>query len=199
MDEPRDKNGLTEEEFLAAYDASRYPRPSVTVDIAVFVVGSGVGEAGTTAGEASGVDAAAEAGGTSGPIQARLLLIKRGGHPFIGRWALPGGFVGNEETLEQAAQRELAEETGISAGLDVLRQLHTFSDPQRDPRTRIITCLYMLVLDSHALTSPIVKAGDDAAELRVFALDEVWALDLAGDHAKLISHALQSLVGDLGL
>ena len=82
----RDKNGLTEAEFLARYDAGKYPRPSVTADVAAFLHEDG---------------------------KPRVLLVRRGGHPFIGTWALPGGFVEPEETVETAARRELWEETGI--------------------------------------------------------------------------------------
>jgi 8-oxo-dGTP diphosphatase len=121
-----DKNGMTEEEFLKAYDPSKYERPSVTVDIILF-------------------------DGT------KVLLIKRGGHPFIGMRALPGGFVEPHESAEQAALRELFEETGTT---DVaLKQLGSFSDPDRDPRTRIITIAFTAQFLNG---SKNVKAGDDA-------------------------------------
>ena len=129
MKEPlRDRNGLTEEEFLARYDASRFARPSVTVDVLFFC-----GE--------------------------RLLLIRRGGHPFLGRLALPGGFVEPGETVEQAAAREMFEETGVRAG--ALTQLRVFSDPDRDPRTRIITVPFVALGED---APPAARAGDDAAE-----------------------------------
>ena len=169
-----DRNGLTEAEFLAAYDASRYERPSVTVDVALFVRSSD--------------DAAASA---TAPY--RLLLIKRGGHPFLGKWALPGGFVNPDETLEQAAARELAEETNIQSGQVDLRQVHAFSDPRRDPRTRIITCLFVAIVDETGLLdagAPSYQAGDDAADARLFTLDEVFDLELAGDHRQIIEYAV---------
>lgn len=99
----RDKNGLTEAEFLARYDAGKYPRPSVTADVAAFLHEDG---------------------------KPRVLLVRRGGHPFIGTWALPGGFVEPEETVETAARRELWEETGIENV--PVRQIGTYSDPHRD-------------------------------------------------------------------
>lgn len=128
-----DSNGLTEAEFLAQYDASVFERPSVTVDVAVFRLKSG---------------------------RPQLLLIKRGGHPFIGKWALPGGFVESNETVESAAVRELEEETGIKSDSIPLCQLRVFSEPKRDPRTRIITiaCTAILPEDTE------VKAGDDAVD-----------------------------------
>ena len=88
----------------------------------------------------------------------KVLLIKRGGHPFIGMRALPGGFVEPHESAEQAALRELFEETGTT---DVaLKQIGSFSDPDRDPRTRIITIAYTAQFLSG---SKSVRAGDDAA------------------------------------
>ena len=87
-----------------------------------------------------------------------LLMVKRGGHPFIGKWALPGGFLEPDETAEQAVRRELAEETGVNA--DAIIQLRAFSDPHRDPRTRIVTVAYIAVLDR----LPDARAGDDAAD-----------------------------------
>ena len=121
MNELRDKKGLTEAEFLAAYDPSKWERPSV--------------------------------------------MVKRGGHPFIGKWALPGGFLEPDETAEQAVRRELAEETGVNA--DAIIQLRAFSDPHRDPRTRIVTVAYIAVLDR----LPDARAGDDAADAKWFALE----------------------------
>lgn len=81
----RDKNGLTEEEFLKSYNPDKYPKPSLTADICIFAH-SDVTE---------------------------ILLVKRGGHPYIGKWALPGGFANKNEPIEKTASRELKEETGI--------------------------------------------------------------------------------------
>ena len=91
----------------------------------------------------------------------KVLLIKRANHPFIDTWALPGGFVEPDETCEQAATRELLEETGVEAYPE---QLRTYSDPKRDPRTRIITVAFTQVLEK----MPEAKAGDDAADARWF-------------------------------
>lgn len=136
MNEPRDKKGLTEAEFLAAYDPSKWERPSVTVDMFCYC-----------------------------RENRSLLMVKRGGHPFIGKWALPGGFLEPDETAEQAVRRELMEETGVNA--DAIIQLRTFSDPHRDPRTRIVTVAYIAVLDR----LPDARAGDDAADAKWFALE----------------------------
>lgn len=136
MNEPRDKKGLTEAEFLAAYDPSKWERPSVTVDMFCYC-----------------------------RENRSLLMVKRGGHPFIGKWALPGGFLEPDETAEQAVHRELMEETGVNA--DAIIQLRAFSDPHRDPRTRIVTVAYIAVLDR----LPDARAGDDAADAKWFALE----------------------------
>lgn len=131
MEKLRDKNGLTEEEFLARYDASVFERPSVTVDVAAFRWFGG---------------------------DLYLLLIKRGGHPFLGMRALPGGFVEPDETVELAAARELKEETSLS-GISLL-PIGVFSEPGRDPRTRIITVAYLSLIEDKL---PVIEAGDDAA------------------------------------
>lgn len=118
----------------------------------------------------------------------RLLLIKRGIEPFKDTWALPGGFVLDQETVEDAARRELEEEAGLR---DVyLEQLYTFSDVERDPRERVVTVAH------YALVSPgTVTAGSDAAEARWF---DAHALpDLAFDHAKIVKVARERLQGSV--
>ncbi|HEX3015497.1 MAG TPA: NUDIX hydrolase [Desulfobacteria bacterium] len=140
----RNKQGLTEEEFLARYDAGKYERPSVTVDMLIFAVNEGYGDL------------------SSG---AKLLMIKRGDHPCIGQWALPGGFVNMNESLAEAAARELKEETGLENVY--LEQLYTFGDLGRDPRTRIISVAYLAVVDA-SVVNP--QAGDDAADAQWFAV-----------------------------
>lgn len=120
MSDPyRDKNGLTEEEFLAQYKPGDYERPSVTVDMLLF-----------------GMDENYSA--------LKILLINRKNHPSINCWAFPGGFVEITESAYQAACRELAEETGLS---DIyMEQLYTFTAPNRDPRMRIIDIAYLALL-----------------------------------------------------
>ena len=129
MAEILDENGLTEKEFITRYDASRFERPSVTVDIIIFK-GS------------------------------RVLLIKRKRHPSIGRLAFPGGFLDPCEDVYTAAARELKEETGLTAV--GLTQLCVASEPNRDPRTRIVTVPFLCdITDESELC-----AGDDAASAK---------------------------------
>ncbi|WP_339320313.1 NUDIX domain-containing protein [Paenibacillus sp. FSL R10-2734] len=136
-----DRDGLTERQFLEQYRAGDFERPSVAADMVIFTV---------TNTEADSYRKLPEK-------ELRILLIRRGGHPFLGNWALPGGFVRPDETTEQAAVRELREETGVD---DVyLEQLYTFSDVGRDPRTWVISCSYMALINSDQVQ---LKAGDDA-------------------------------------
>lgn len=137
----RDRNGLTEEQFLKQYDAGDFERPSVAADMVIFTVMEK---------EESNYRKLPEK-------SLRVLLIQRGGHPFLGKWALPGGFVRPSETTEQAAERELREETGVDNVY--LEQLYTFSDLGRDPRTWVMSCSYMALIDSSKVE---VRAGDDA-------------------------------------
>lgn len=122
--------------------------------------------------------------------QLKLLLIRRAHAPYQGRWALPGGFIEMEEDLEQAAHRELQEETGIT-GLH-LYQLRTFGKPGRDPRGRVITVAYYSLVNSARLKP---RAASDAAEVGWFALDKLP--QLAFDHAKIIAMAHQHLRRDV--
>lgn len=137
--EQRNKKGQTLQEFLQAYDSSRYPHSFLTSDICIFDL------------RADGL---------------YVLLIRRGDHPFIHRWALPGGFVGPEETPMQAAHRELLEETGL-AGIP-LRQCGAFGRPDRDPRARILTVAHWGLLPPGAAQA---VAGDDAADASWFAVN----------------------------
>ncbi|MDN4068257.1 NUDIX domain-containing protein [Paenibacillus sp. FSL R5-0407] len=144
-----DRDGLTEHEFLEQYRAGDFERPSVAADMVIFTV----------------TDSEADSYRKLPEKELRILLIRRGGHPFLGKWALPGGFVRPNETTEQAAVRELREETGVD---DVyLEQLYTFSDIGRDPRTWVMSCSYMALINSDQLE---LKAGDDAAEAAWFKL-----------------------------
>jgi 8-oxo-dGTP diphosphatase len=111
----------------------------------------------------------------------QVLLIKRLAKPFENRYALPGGFVGEKESVETAAVRELREETGVDKVY--LEQLYTFGDPGRDPRGRVITvAYYALVPHNQSL-----HAGTDAAEARWFPLNALPTL--AFDHKKIVEYA----------
>jgi len=141
------KQGLTQEEFLSNYDVSKYERPSVTVDMLIFTV----------------MDEEMKNYRKLPEKVLRLLLIKRGEHPYLGQWALPGGFMELQESIEEAALRELKEETNIDN--IYMEQLYTWSAVDRDPRTRVISSSYMSLVDSSTLD---VKASDDAEAAKWF-------------------------------
>ncbi|MDQ2807314.1 MAG: NUDIX hydrolase [Chloroflexota bacterium] len=146
----------------AGYDVSRYPRPSVTVDLVIFTIGEG---------------------------QLRVLLVQRGQWPFAGMWALPGGFVHIDEAIHAAARRELGEETGLEGGDIYLEQLYTFGEPDRDPRTRVITVAHFALLPADV--SRRLQPGSDAAAVRWFSVYDLP--ELAFDHARIIAVALSRL------
>lgn len=135
----------------------KYPHPSVTTDCVIF-----------------GFD------GT----KLRVLLVQRGFEPYKGRWAFPGGFMQMDESAEEGALRELQEETGLKGAY--IRQFHTFTNPQRDPRERVITIAFYALVRMQE-----VQGGDDAADARWFALDEVP--QLAFDHDQILRKAEQAL------
>ena len=143
MKQLRDKNGLTLDEFLAKYDPDKYRHPSVTVDMAVFTMLR-----------------------TEGECDLAVLLIRRGNHPYLGTWALPGGFVEMEEELADAAARELQEETGVT-GVP-LRPFGMFGGVNRDPRTRVISAGFFAVAPMCSLAP---GAGDDAADASLFVVE----------------------------
>lgn len=156
MDTLRDKNGKTEQEFLREYDVTRYFRPSVTVDALLYKPNA------------------------DGSIT--LLMIKRGGHPYLGLYAFPGGFVDKDEPCEVAAYRELMEETGLS---DVyMHQLITVSTPRRDPRWRNITVVFCGELKS----LPKAEAGDDAADAKWFNIS------ISGNSIKFVADGVDFTV-----
>ena len=138
----------------------KYPHPAVTTDCVVF--------------------------GFDGP-QLNVLLIERGGEPFKGCWAFPGGFMNIDETAEQGAMRELYEETGLE--LQDLKQFGTFTAVNRDPRERVITIAF------YALTKKSdVQGGDDAAKAQWFPVDKVPKL--AFDHEYILQKAIEQLKKD---
>lgn len=116
----------------------------------------------------------------------QVLLVKRGVAPFEGQYAIPGGFIRGDESLEEAALRELHEETGVRNVF--LEQLYTFGDPKRDPRGRVITVAYYALIASDKLS---LAAGADAAEAQWFPASSVPPL--AFDHKSILDYALERL------
>ncbi|MEU4557982.1 NUDIX domain-containing protein [Actinoplanes sp. NPDC023936] len=151
-----------QESFLAGYDPRRYPSVAVTVDVVALTIRNGT---------------------------LCVLLVERGAQPFAGQRALPGGFV-KEETLDDAALREFAEETGLTPGrgeLDRvhLEQLKTYGNPGRDPRMRVVSVAYL----AFAPSLPEPTAGSDAARAYWVPVDE--AKDLAFDHDDVLADGLE--------
>ena len=118
-----------------------------------------------------------------------VLAVRRGVTPYRGRWALPGGFVREEEGLVQAAERELAEETGLDELPVHLEQLATYGDPRRDPRMRVVSVAYLAL----AAALPEPAAGTDAAEARWRPVAEVLSSPnrLAFDHERILADGLE--------
>lgn len=135
----------------------KFPRPAVTVDILVFRKSMN-----------------------------EVLLIKRLHDPFEGKWALPGGFMDMDETLEEAALRELEEETGLT-GIE-LKQLHVFSGLDRDPRHRTVSVAFYGILEND---QAIASAGSDAKEAKWFKVDDLPPM--AFDHNKIMTVAQKAL------
>ena len=157
-----------------------YPRPAVTVDIAVLRPKDAKGERNKEKAERKKEVAIHVAAGLF-----EVLLIQRKSEPFKGCWALPGGFVDEGESLEAAARRELAEETGLRRV--PLRQLAAFGDPGRDPRGWTVSVAFCAIV-SRAAVRP--KAADDAAAVRWFPLKKLPAL--AFDHEKILAQVRNS-------
>lgn len=152
-----------EQEFLATYDPSKFPPAAITVDVVLLTVRAG---------------------------RLSVLLVKRGSHPFRGQWALPGGFVGADEDLNDAAGRELEEETGVAVEVAHLEQLRTYGTPGRDPRMRVVSVAYLgLVPDL-----PRPAGATDATDARFWPVDDLGGQDgptLAFDHAGIVADAVE--------
>lgn len=171
---------MNEEQFLERYDANAFARPSVAVDLVLV----GLRDRRLT-----------------------VLLRQREDHPFRGRWALPGGFVGIDEPVDAAAQRVLRDKAGMAAAH--LEQLYTFGAVDRDPRTRIITVAYLALLEEAAFAAALRAQP----ELAPATLDVPWtgeaggpvtalgaegeALPLAFDHADILALVVLRLRGKL--
>lgn len=139
----------------------KYPHPAVTVDCVVF-----------------GLD----------DDDLKVMLIQRNGEPYAGKWAFPGGFMEIDESPEEAARRELEEETGIK--ISYLEQLYTFGDVDRDPRERVVTVVYYALVN---LADHVVQSASDASDALWFAIDDVPSL--AFDHEKILKMACERLRG----
>lgn len=137
----------------------KYPRPSVTVDLVIFTIAEN---------------------------DLKVLLIRRNGQPFKDNWALPGGFVEIDESLEKAAARELKEEAGVTKVY--LEQLYTFGDPKRDPRGRVISVSYFALVDAEQQK---IRAASDAAEAEWHSVFK--PPKLAFDHKKILEYAVWRL------
>lgn len=146
----RDKYSDNEKDYMQSYHIEDYDRPSLATDMVVFTIKS---ESSDNYRKLSQKELA-------------ILLIQRGEHPFKGQWALPGGFVRKGETIEESAIRELRDETGVTDM--TLSQLHTFSEPDRDPRGWIISCAYMALAQEDRFK---LKAGTDAVAADWFYVD----------------------------
>lgn len=132
MEEKRDKRGRTEAEAIAAYQQKNYPKPALTADVALFA---------------------------RDQEQFKVLLIRRGNHPYLGCWALPGGFANPDESIQATAFRELQEETGIQ--LSTLQQVGVYSQPGRDPRGWVVSVAFTALLKMGMVDA---LAADDAAQ-----------------------------------
>ena len=144
------------------YDPSAYPPFAVTVDVALFTIRD---------------------------ESLQVLLIKRHEKPYLGEWALPGGFVRPGEDLEQAAGRELAEETGLADGAWHLEQLATYGYPKRDPRMRVVSVVYWAI----CADLPRPRGGGDASKAELVEVKRIESdeLKLAFDHRRIVQDAVE--------
>jgi 8-oxo-dGTP diphosphatase len=151
------------------YDPSEFPAFAVTVDVVVLTMAGG---------------------------RLHALLVQRGVEPFEGMWAIPGGFKRPDETLDEAAQRELREETGVDASR-LLRQFGAYGDPGRDPRMNVVTVAYVAVIQD--IGTP--AASTDAAAAALIPVEEALTarVPLAFDHATILGDAVDRVRTDLEL
>ncbi|MGL4656075.1 MAG: NUDIX hydrolase [Sarcina sp.] len=134
----KNRDGLTEAEFLEKYNGNSYERPSVTVDMVLFTLGEKQRDT---------------LGRKNKEKELKILLVKRDEHPFIDKWSIPGGFVRIDESLQDGVQRKIKEEIGID---DIyFEQLYTWGDVNRDPRMRIISTSYMALVNNKQLKDDI--------------------------------------------
>jgi 8-oxo-dGTP diphosphatase len=143
------------------YDASKFPAFAVTVDVVILTMAEGV---------------------------LHLLLVRRGQEPFKGMWAIPGGFKRPDETLDEAARRELSEETGVDVP-SLLTQFGAYGDPGRDPRLNVVTVTYLAVLRDVGA----IVAGTDAAHAALVPVSNILEerIELAFDHLRIVRDAVE--------
>ncbi len=153
----------------AGYDPSRFPAFAVTVDMVIL---------------------------TMSDSRLNVLLVRRGVAPFKGMWAIPGGFKRPTETLDEAAKRELAQETGVDS-TSLLTQFGAYGDPGRDPRMNVVTVAYLAVLRDVGA----VVAGTDAAAAALVPVSQALngKIELAFDHAQIVRDAVERVRYDLEL
>jgi len=153
----------------AQYDPSRFPAFAVTVDMVVL---------------------------TMSDSRLHVLLVKRGVAPFKGMWAIPGGFKRPTESLDEAAKRELAQETGVDSA-SLLTQFGAYGDPGRDPRMNVVTVAYLAVLRDVGS----VVAGTDAEAAALLPVSDALngKIELAFDHAQILRDAAERVRVDLEL
>ncbi len=151
------------------YDPSQFPAFAVTVDMVIL---------------------------TMSDSQLHVLLVRRGVAPFKGMWAIPGGFKRPTETLDEAAKRELVEETGVDSA-SLLAQFGAYGDPGRDPRMNVVTVAYLAVLRDVGA----VVAGTDASEAALLPVADALngKVHLAFDHARIVRDAIERVRVDLEL
>ena len=151
----------------AGYRADDYPRFAVTVDVVILTIAEGA---------------------------LQVLLVRRGGEPYQGSWALPGGFKLPDETLDEAAARELREETGVASARR-LTQFGTYGDPERDPRMNVVTVAYFAVIADVGE----LAAGTDAEDAKLWPVAEIadGRLELAFDHGRIVTDAVERAGTDL--
>ncbi len=163
----------SEKEFLAGYKLSDYERPSVTADVAAFMIGA--------------EDNISYRKDPENKLL--LLLIRRGAHPYKGMWALPGGFLTKGETIEQCALREIGEETGVQPVS--IMPVGVFSEPERDPRGWIISHAYASVISEESVKQAGNDDADDAQWFNVrFVCGEDGTYHLTLTYADITLHAV---------
>jgi 8-oxo-dGTP diphosphatase len=152
------------------YDPSEFPAFAVTVDVVILTMAEG------------------------GVLQ--VLLVRRGQEPFGGMWAIPGGFKRPDETLDEAARRELSEETGVDVP-SLLTQFGAYGDPGRDPRMNVVTVGYLAVLREVGA----IVAGTDAAHAALVPVSDILeeTIELAFDHLRIVRDAVERVRVELEL